>query len=528
MKNLRISLFVGLIFSSLFSYGVGNPESSGWLGVLPVLVAIGLSVITKEVLLSLLIAVIVGSVIVFLEGGLPDSYFFGVEKAFDLYILNAASDVDHMSVVLFSLLISGMVSVLKHTNGMGGIVHWVGKFAKTKRSAMFTTYFMGIVVFFDDYANTLVVGNTMRTITDKFNISREKLAYIVDSTAAPIACVALVSTWIGYEVQLIDEGIINNGLESIVGTGYSSFLKSISYSFYPLLTLVFIFLLILLKRDFGEMLKVEINHKKVNFFIEEPSIITPLYKGVIPILVLILVSFFGIYVTGEGETFMRHIQSGNSYKGLIWGSTSAIAITVLINFKSGLKNIIDWILKGFEDLLPAIMILILAWALNGVLKDLGLGSFLGGLLINSGIDFQWIPLITFLLSSIIAFSTGSSFSTMSILFPIVISISTTYILNNPSGEIISIFYCSLASVLSGAVLGDHCSPISDTTILSSMATGCEHISHVQTQLPYALTVGGISVIMIVLSSVFLVPSIVLFILSILLSYLIIRIVGKEN
>ena len=527
MKNLKISLFIGFIFSSLFSFGVGNPESSGWLGTLPVIAAVGLSVITKEVLLSIFIAVILGSFIVFLEGGLPNSYFFGVENAVDLYILNAASDVDHMSVVLFSLLISGMVSVLKHTNGMGGVVHWVGRFAKTKRSAMFTTYFMGIVVFFDDYANTLVVGNTMKVITDKFNISREKLAYIVDSTAAPIACVALVSTWIGYEVQLIDEGIKSNGLQSIVGNGYSSFLKSISYSFYPLITLVFIFLLIFLKRDFGKMLKVEMNHNKVDISTNKPLVITPLYKGVLPILVLILVSFFGIYITGEGENFMHHIQTGDSYKGLIWGSTSAIVITILINFKSGLKNIVDWVLKGFKDLFPAIIILILAWALNGVLKDLGLGIFLGSLLRDSGIGFQWLPLITFLLSSIIAFSTGSSFSTMSILFPIVISISTTYILDNSSGEIISIFYCSLASVLSGAVLGDHCSPISDTTILSSMATGCEHISHVQTQMPYALTVGGISALMIILSSIFSVPSIVLFILSILLSYLIIRIVGKE-
>lgn len=528
MKNLRSKLFLGFIFSTIFSYGSQNSYDSGWLGLLPVIVAIVLSIITKEVLFSLFTSIILGSVIVFFEGGLPDSYFFGVENSVDLYILNAASDNDHMSVIIFSLLISGMVSILKYTNGMSGIAQWVGKYAKTKRSAMFTTYFMGVVVFFDDYANTLVVGNTMKTITDKFNISREKLAYIVDATAAPIACIALVSTWIGYEVQLIDEGIINNDLQSVVGTGYAAFLKSISYSFYPLITLAFIFILIFLKRDFGQMLKVERNHKKKKSSTNEKSIKEPVYKGFLPIFVLISISFFGIYITGKGENFIQHIQSGNSYKGLIWGSSVAFLITVLINFKSGFKNIINWTLKGFEELLPAIMILILAWALNNVLKDLGLGDFLASVLNDSGISFNWVPLITFLLSSIIAFSTGSSFSTMSILFPIVISISTSFILDNPTEEIYSIFYCGLASVLSGAVLGDHCSPISDTTILSSMATGCEHISHVQTQFPYALTVGGISVVMIVLSSFFLVPNIVLFVLSILLSYLIIRIIGQKN
>ena len=283
MKNLRSKLFLGFIFSTIFSYGSQSSYDSGWLGLLPVIVAIVLSIITKEVLFSLFTSIILGSVIVFFEGGLPDSYFFGVENSVDFYILNAASDNDHMSVIIFSLLISGMVSILKYTNGMSGIAQWVGKYAKTKRSAMFTTYFMGVVVFFDDYANTLVVGNTMKTITDKFNISREKLAYIVDATAAPIACIALVSTWIGYEVQLIDEGIINNDLQSVVGTGYAAFLKSISYSFYPLITLVFIFILIFLKRDFGQMLKVERNHKKKKSSTNEKSIKEPVYKGFLPI-----------------------------------------------------------------------------------------------------------------------------------------------------------------------------------------------------------------------------------------------------
>jgi Na+/H+ antiporter NhaC len=523
---MRSKLLIGLILSSFISYGGSSVVDAGWLGLIPAIVAVVLSIVTKEVLSSLFLAVIVGSFIVFFKGGLPDSYFFGLENAIDLYIVSAASDEEHVSVIIFSLLIAGMVSVLKHSNGMHGVIQGVSKFAKTKRSALFTTYFMGMVVFFDDYANTLIVGNTMKSITDKFNISREKLAYIVDATAAPIACIALVSTWIGYEVQLIDEGIKISGLQSVIGTGYSAFLQSISYSFYPLITLIFIFVLIYLQKDFGEMLKVERKQSSSKESSTELLTNTPVYKGILPIVVLIIVSFFGIYVTGSGSTFTDHIQSGNSIKGLLWGSASSLFIAMLINISRGLKKNVKWVVKGFQELLPAILTLVLAWALNGVLKDLGLGQFLGSLLSESEISFHWVPLITFALSSIIAFSTGSSFSTMSILFPIVISISTSFILSSPTEDVISLFYGCLASVLSGAVLGDHCSPISDTTILSSMATGCDHVSHVRTQMPYALIVGAMSALMIVLSTVFLVPTIILLILSILLSYLIIRIIGK--
>jgi Na+/H+ antiporter NhaC len=525
---MKGKLLIGFIFSSLLTFGGNGTISSEWLGLIPAVLAISLSVITKEVVLSLFIAVLIGSVLVFFEGGLTDSYFIGLEKSIDHYILNAASDVNHMSIIIFSLLISGMVSVLKFTNGMSGVVNWISKYAKTKRSALFTTYFMGVVIFFDDYANTLIVGNTMKSVTDKFKISREKLAYIVDATAAPIACVALISTWIGAEVQLIDEGLEDNGLSKVIGTGYATFLNAISYSFYPLITLVFIFLLIYMKRDFGKMQELELAQQEITELTLDNKKISPIYEGILPIVVLISISFLGIYITGEGNGFVEHIQSGDSYKGLLWGSSASLTTTILINIKRGLVNNIEWVLKGFIELLPALLVLVLAWSLNSVLQDLELGAFLGELLNNTGLGFQWVPIITFLLASVIAFGTGSSFSTMSILFPIVISVSASFVLANPVEEIISLFYCSVASVLSGAVLGDHCSPISDTTILSSMATGCDHISHVKTQLPYAITVGCMSAVMIVLSTIFNLPPIILIALSIVLSYVIIRILGKKN
>jgi Na+/H+ antiporter NhaC len=314
----------------------------------------------------------------------------------------------------------------------------------------------------------------------------------------------------------------------VIGTGYATFLNAISYSFYPLITLVFIFILIYMKRDFGKMQELELAQQEITELSLDNKKISPIYEGILPILVLILISFLGIYITGEGDGFVEHIQSGNSYKGLLWGSSASLTTTIVINLKRGLINNVEWVLRGFKELLPALLVLVLAWSLNSVLQDLELGAFLGELLNNTGLGFQWVPIITFLLASVIAFGTGSSFSTMSILFPIVISVSASFVLANPVEEIISLFYCSVASVLSGAVLGDHCSPISDTTILSSMATGCDHISHVKTQLPYAITVGCISAVMIVLSTIFYLPPIILLALSIVLSYMIIRILGKKN
>lgn len=524
---MRKILIIGLLLSPAITFaGEKDVSDSSWIGLLPALIAVLLSILTRKVIWSLLSSVIVGSVLLYFNGHNTQSGFLGIDTAATEYIYKAGIDLDHLSVIIFSLLISAMVSVVRRSNSMDGLVLWISKYAKSKRSALFTSYFMGMVVFFDDYANTLVVGNTMKSITDKFKVSREKLAYIVDATAAPIACIALVSTWIGYEIQLIDEGMKDQGLTELVGAGYGVFLHSILYSFYPIVTLIFIFILIYLKKDFGKMYTYEKDVIAQDSTINSLNPEVAVWKGVVPIFTLIVVSFLGIYYTGEGDGVMLRIQSGNSYIGLLWGSGVSFLLAVLLNaYKSGLIKIAQWTYDGIKELLPAIVILVLAWALNGVLKDLELGNYLSKVLTDSGIGFVWIPALTFVLAGIIAFATGSSFSTMSILFPIVITISASFLKLNLADNI-DLFYCGLASVLSGAVLGDHCSPISDTTILSSMATGCNHVNHVSSQMPYALTVGAISVVLIILSCLFSVPSIVLIGLSIILSYLIIRVLGK--
>lgn len=523
---MRKILILGLLLTTTQGFaGTGTAELN-WYGIIPALLAIVLAIVSKQVILSLLVGLVSGSFIESLSDK-STSFFLGLDKVFDKYILNAIADGGHASVILFSLLIASSIHIMTKMGAFNGLIHWLGKYAKSKRSALLITYFMGFFVFFDDYANTMVVGNTMQKITDRFKISREKLAFIVDATAAPIASIAFVSTWIGYEIQLINEGLGNvshPGMES----AYGVFLNAIGYSFYPIVILVFILILILTGKDFGAMRKFELAQSvKVEKEALEEKRIHPIW-AVVPIVILLFTTLFGIYITGEVDKgFVNAIQTGDCYKGLIWGSASCFGVAFLISLfqRNSMSNNINWMFEGMKELLPAISVLILAWGLNAVLEDLKLGEYLGYLIVENEISFSIIPVITFILSGVIAFSTGSSFSTMGILIPIVISVSLSFY-NGASFEL-GVFYASIASVLSGAVLGDHCSPISDTTVLSSMATGCNHINHVNSQLPYCLISGGIAVLLILLNSVFGLNLLLTYLIGLGLIWLIIRLLGKR-
>lgn len=521
---MRKILIICLLLLSPNLIAGNETEVSNWFGLIPAFLAIGLSILTKQVIISLLAGLASGAFIHSLTT--PNgSSFLGIDKVFDNYILNALADSGHASVILFSLLIAAGINLMTKMGAFNGLVFWLSKYAKSKRSALLISYFMGFFVFFDDYANTLVVGNTMQKITDKFKISREKLAFIVDATAAPIASIAVVSTWIGYEVQLISDGINHKAIPG-AGNAYSIFLNAIPYSFYPIMILTFILVLILSGKDFGPMYKFEQSYKLTENKEEESSFIHSIW-AVIPILVLLIITVGGIYQTGTNkESFILAIQTGNCYKGLIWGSSSFLMITFIISVfhRNKLEKNISWAFNGMKELLPALTVLILAWALNHVLTDLQLGDYLSGLITQFGISPGAVPLIVFVMAALIAFSTGSSFSTMGILVPIVISI-TGELLAGGSTEL-NILYASIAAVLSGAVLGDHCSPISDTTILSSMATGCNHINHVSSQLTYCLLIGSLSVVLILLNSLFHLNIVATYLIGVVVIYLIIKLLGK--
>ena len=498
MRKIAI-IFMVLFSPAIYAQGNGGVEF-GWYGLIPALFAIVLAVISKQVILSLLIGVVTGAFI-FSFSDQSNSFAFGLDHVFDHYLLQALANKDHASILLFSLLISAGIHVMTKMGAFNGLVLWLSRYAKSKKSALLITYFLGFVVFFDDYANTLVVGNTMRKITDRFKISREKLAFIVDATAAPIASVAIVSTWIGYEIQLIGDAISDApypGMEN----GFSVFIHSVGYSFYPLVILGFILVLILSQKDFGPMLQFEKDVQLIDQKIEdeEAKSIKAIW-AVIPIVILLFVTMLGIYSTGKREGgLIAAIQTGDCYKGLIWGSGAFLAVVTIISLfnRNRLEKNIVWIMDGMKSLFSAMAILVLAWTLTAVLTDLQLGAYLGHLIQNNELSFHFIPAITFVLAAIIAFSTGSSFSTMGILIPIIVAVCLSFYSTTTFD--LEIFYAAVASVLSGAVLGDHCSPISDTTILSSLATGCNHINHVNSQLIYCLICGGIALFLIILNS----------------------------
>lgn len=520
-----------------------------WLSVLPPLIAIGLALIFREVTVSLFAGIWVGS---FIAGGLRlDSLhqiFLSFWRSLDTYIIDALSDPDHMAVVLFSLLIGGMVAVISRNGGMAGVVLQLSRLARSGRSAQFVTWLLGIAIFFDDYANTLIVGNTMRPVTDRFRVSRAKLAYIVDSTAAPVVSIAFVTTWIGAELGYIEDGIAQlQGFDAGLSP-YALFLSSLKYSFYPVFTLFFILFLIRSGKDYGPMLRAEQSALRSKFRDEEsggsgnghevedlsPVDGAPLkwQFAALPILTVIVVTLYGLLETGMQSTWAQLLETGissgsmswtkvwqdcvqlegasssgfrkigllignsNSYTALLWASLSGLVIALLMSITSRIMNLftaMDTMMRGFKSLLPAVLILGLAWSLAQTTEELHTATYLSSV-VEGNLNAFFMPMVVFVLAALISFSTGSSWSTMAILYPI--AIPTAWAVCQAQGlddgHSLEIVLNVISVVLAASVLGDHCSPISDTTILSSLASGCNHIEHVRTQMPYALTVGAVS------------------------------------
>ena len=522
-----------------------------WLSILPPIVAIALALIFKEVIISLFIGIWSGA---FIVGGLRiDAPWYLFQSFLDVvekYVVSALVDSGHMSVIVFSLLIGGMVAIISKNGGMAGVVKSLSKYATSPKRAQFITWLLGVAIFFDDYANTLVVGNTMRSVTDRFKVSREKLAYIVDSTAAPVAAVAFITTWIGAELGYIDGGMKQIDNFNFDLTPYALFVSSLKYSFYPILTLVFMLFIIGKQRDFGPMLSAEIRARTTGQVSsastpeeDEPNMedLTPVKNAPLkwqhaffPVITVIVVTVLGLVSTGmdalysslqqesvivaeawsdvwrnmhllhgtEEFGFFRKIGilvgKADSYIALLWASACGAALAIAITLYNRTMNMIETMYSlttGFKSMMPAIIILTLAWSLAITTEQLHTATFLSSALAGN-IHPYLIPVLIFVLSATIAFSTGSSWSTMAILYPIAIPTSWAVCeaVGLDSAHSLEILLNVIATVLGASVLGDHCSPISDTTILSSLASDCNHIDHVRTQMPYALTVGFVSII----------------------------------
>ncbi len=489
----------------------------GWWSILPPIIAIGVALLFKRVIPALFLGIWVGAWIV--HGTLFAGFFWGMLDAFQIFILNALADPDHASIVLFSLMIGGMVGIISRNGGTFGIVHHLVKFASTSRKGQVATSMLGMVIFFDDYANTLVVGNTMRPVTDRLRISREKLAYLVDSTAAPIACLALVTTWIGYEVGLI--GTATDKIPGLNEGAYSIFLNSIPYSFYPIFSIAFLLFIAGSGRDFGPMRKAEMRARETGAVLGPDAIVDasadsdelmPIegkpqraFNALIPVAVLVFGVLGGLYYTGvqalgpAGGGLREIIGEADSYRALMWASLASVLVAAVLSMGQRILTIdqtIDAWYSGMKSMLLAMIILVMAWALSSVTEALGTAQFLTSALSGALVP-GIVPTLVFLLAAATAFSTGTSWGTMGILMPIVVPLAWGVLAADglhTDVEYMHIVYSTVSAVLAGAVWGDHCSPISDTTILSSMASGCDHIAHVRTQLPYALTVGAVSIL----------------------------------
>jgi Na+/H+ antiporter NhaC len=486
-----------------------------------------MALIFKEVFISLFAGVWLGA---FIANGMYLGLLFqSFVNVIDKYLLQAMTDTGHLSVIIFSLLIGGMVGIISKNGGMRGVINKLSVFANSARNTQLVTWLMGILIFFDDYANTLIVGTTMRKISDRFRISREKLAYIVDSTAAPIAAIAFITTWIGAELGYIEDAIQQLGLDA---SAYGLFFQSLAYSYYPILAIAFIFILVTMQRDFGPMWKAEQrarqnegSHREGESETAQQDELKALeprsgiphrwLNAFLPILTVIGITMLGLFITGydtaiweRSETswiakLSQTIGQSNSYVALLWGSLSGVAVALLLTMGQRLMQLgtaMNSLIDGFKTMLPAVLILVLAWSLAVITKELYTAEFLTSI-ISDAINPLWLPFITFVLAAFIAFSTGSSWGTMAILYPLILP--TTWATCQASGmgnaASMEVMYPVISVVLAGSVLGDHCSPISDTTILSSLATACDHVAHVNTQLPYALTVGGVSAALLLLS-----------------------------
>ncbi|MBS2212887.1 hypothetical protein KEM09_15825 [Carboxylicivirga mesophila] len=528
-----------------------------WLSILPPLIAIVMALITKEVFSSLFIGLLIGTSVIYKYSGI--SFFVAIFKGafaiIDTYLMYALLSHEHLSIIIFSMLIGGMVTLISLNGGMKGIVNILSKYANNRRSGQFITYIMGMLIFFDDYANTLVVGNTMRPVTDKLKISREKLAYIVDSTSAPIAAIAFITTWIGAELSYIQQGIAEVGLSS---SAYSVFLQSLKYSFYPILTLIFVPMLIWQRRDFGPMLKAEKQAKMATQRSTEkkgrsPQIMKELevaedvqprwFNAVIPVFIVVAGTIAGLIYTGWNPAIWGNdhlsftsklsttIGDADVFNALIWSSLAGVFAALLLTTSQrilNLKESIEGLINGFKTMFHAILILSLAWSLALLTEHLHTAEFITGLLTSINISPEFIPALTFVFSAAIAFSTGSSWGTMAIIYPLILP--AIWKIGLEAGmdteAILPLFYNAVSTVLAGSVLGDHCSPISDTTILSSLACSCHHIHHVRTQMPYALVVGSIALIIGTLPSAFGFPVIASYALAIGILFVFIRLKGK--
>jgi len=515
----------------------------GWVSVLPAILAITIALTLRNVIPALLLGLWVGATA--LRSFTFEGAGRGLLDSFQVFVTGAIADFDRASIILFTMMIGGMVGIITRNGGMASIVRAIVSRARTAVGGQVAVWLMGLMIFFDDYSNTLVVGNTARSLTDHLKVSREKLAYIVDSTAAPVACIALITTWIGYQIGLIDQALASvDGLSDV--QAYSVFIHSIPYSFYPILAIIFVLMISASGRDFGPMYTAEVRARngavKPETAENLPSIqgdeLSPKdniplrsVNAFVPIIALIVALMASLVLLGDGDSLVAILETTSPYQAMMYSSFVGVLVAAALSIGQRILSIhetVDAWYGGLRATLFGMIILVLAWSLSDLTASLNTAQYLVTLLADS-LPVALIPAIVFILAAFTAFTTGTSWGTMAILMPLIIPLSWAVMIVNgigdPSG--MHILYSSVACCLGGAVWGDHCSPISDTTVLSSVASGCDHIEHVRTQLPYALLVGFVGLFVGTIPGGFGMSPLVSIVVGIIALGIILKVFGKK-
>ena len=493
-KILRYAAFiltlVSVLTTAVFAAGedvdpmAGNPFYHSFWALVPPIIAIALALITKEVYSSLFIGILVG-------GMLYSQFDFEgtLTHVFNEGVVASLADSYNVGILVFLVILGAMVAIMNKAGGSAAFGRWASVHIKTRIGAQLATVALGVLIFIDDYFNCLTVGSVMRPVTDKHNISRAKLAYLIDATAAPVCIIAPVSSWAAAVSGFVEEG---NGLHL--------FIRAIPFNFYALLTIIMMLYLAISNMDFGPMARHEEAAKNGDIFnglkkASDTANETANEKGkvidlILPIVVLIVACVIGMIYSGgffEGSSFVQAFSDADASVGLMLGSAVTLVITIiyfLIRRTLKFKDLMDCIPEGFKAMVPAILILTLAWTLKAMTDSLGAKEFVADFVMNRAANFQsLLPAIIFLIACFLSFATGTSWGTFGILIPITLSV---FPLTNPLGVV------CVSACMAGAVCGDHCSPISDTTIMASAGAQCDHVAHVSTQLPYAFTVAAVS------------------------------------
>ena len=558
MTTMLFIMTTALSFADEVDVAGQNAAKFGIWTLIPPLVAISLAFITKNVIVSLVIGIMSGGFILNISGNNPFMALFYSFLDLIQRAVNSLADPWNAGIILQVLAIGGVINLVGKMGGAKAIAEALSKRAKSAKSAQIITWFAGLLVFFDDYANSLIIGPMMRPVTDKMKISRERLAFIIDATAAPVAGIAIISTWIGLEVGLIGSAFDSIGVET---NAFGVFLNTIPFRFYNILILGFIVITALLLKDFGPMRKAEIecrrgglnlsSNEDINKELSKHDELEPLpgvklsvWNAIIPIGALILGALFAFYYSGyttimggEDSAVIQLMQnSPASFDAIKEAFSNADASVALFQsaFFAGLVAIIMGVAKkiftlsealdiwvdGMKTLIITGVILICAWSLSSVIKELGTAKYLIQLLSGSLPPFI-LPSLIFVLGAIISFATGTSYGTMGILMPLAIPLA--YSINPDMSYVI----VATSAVLTGAIFGDHCSPISDTTILSSMGAGCNHIDHVRTQMPYAIFVAVITIVFGYIPAGFGLPVYVVLPIAFVAMFIGIQIFGKS-